>query len=249
MKVEVGRLVSPFRGWQAWHHWLGLGCIPFLLTWLLSGWLSLDDGWLFSSGRPAAAETAALLGEAAWDALPIDEIRRVRTPIVEASWFVFAGRIHRRERESNHRQRLFAAGLDRTFVNQEQEFLPAEEIDAAFRRVAPRCEPAFPVRADDGYASAARMRGRPVFRVICGDDWFHIDAAAGALFEKLDSSRRRYHWLYHGLHTLDFPVLREHPTLRTILIVMLCACGLMFSVTATVIAVRRILTVSSAYRD
>ena len=32
-------------------------------------------------------------------------------------------------------------------------------------------------------------------------------------------------------------------------IVMLCACGLMFSVTATVIALRRIRIVSSVYRD
>src|SRR5262249_11466080 len=38
------RPASPYRGWQALHHWLGLICMPFVLTWIVSGWLSMDDG-------------------------------------------------------------------------------------------------------------------------------------------------------------------------------------------------------------
>jgi hypothetical protein len=77
LKVEDRALVSPFRGWQAWHHWLGLVCLPFLFTWLLSGWLLMDDGLLFSSGKPAPAETKALIAEADWGALSADEIRHL----------------------------------------------------------------------------------------------------------------------------------------------------------------------------
>ena len=249
VKVEARRLVSPFRGWQAWHHWLGLGCLPFMFTWLLSGWLSLDDGRLFSSGRPAVAETAALLGEAAWDARPADEMHRVRTPVWEVRWFVFAGQIYRSEREAAGLQYLFVEDRENRSVNARQEFLRPEEVDAAARHLSERCEPAFVVPRDDAYAPAVGMRDRPVFRIACGDDWFHIDASDGALIEKLDSSRRRYRWLYQDLHTLDFPPLRQRPALRTILIVVLCACGLVFSLTATVIAARRILVVSSARRD
>jgi hypothetical protein len=248
VKVQAGRLVSPFCGWQAWHHWLGLCCMPFLLTWLFSGWLSLDDGRLFSSGRLTAPETTLLLGEAAWDALPAGEIRRIRAPIVEASWFLFGGRIYRSEREIAGPRRLFVADREDQAVNRKRDFLRPDEIDAAARRLSPRCEPAFLAPPNDAYLPATDMR-RPVFRIVCGGDWFHVGASDGALLEKLDSSRRRYRWLYSGLHTLDFPVLREHPTLRTFLIVTLCACGLIFSVTAIVIAARRILVVSSVRPD
>jgi PepSY-associated TM region len=232
VKIERGRLASPFRGWQAWHHWLGLGCLPFLFTWMLSGWLSLDDGWLFSSGRPSAAETAALLGETAWDGLPADEMR-VRAPVREVSWFVFAGRIYRSERdiEGSHRENQS--------LNPRQEFLRPDEIDAAARHLGRRCERAFAVAPDDAYAPAAAMHG-PVFRIVCGGDWFHVDGSNGALLEKLDPSRRRYRWLYQGLHKLDFPPLRQLPALRTILIVVLCTLGMIFSVTAMVIAARRV---------
>jgi PepSY-associated TM region len=240
MKISGGHPVSPFRGWQAWHHWLGLGCLPFLFTWLFSGWLSLDDGRLFSTGRPAAAETAALVGEPAWDALPLDAQSGIRAPVGDVSWFAFGGRIYRSEREVNGPRHLFVAERVDQTANLRQAFLRPEQIDAAARRLSAHCESAFLVPHDDTYAPAAVMRDRPVFRIVCGDDWFHVDATNGALLEKLDPSRRRYRWLYQGLHKLDVPALRGRPAVRTILIVLLCAGGLIFSVTAMVIAARRV---------
>ncbi len=49
-----------------------------------------------------------------------------------------------------------------------------------------------------------------------------------------------YRWLYQALHTLDFPALAMRPALRTTLITLLCLMGACFSVTATVIAWRRL---------
>jgi hypothetical protein len=164
------------------------------------------------------------------------------------SWFAFAGRIYRSERDTAGPRHLFVAARENQSVRPNQEFLRLDEIDAAARHFTQPCEPAFVVPPDDTYAPAAAMRGS-VFRVVCGEDWFHIDGKDGALLGKLDSSRRRYRWLYDGLHKLDFPPLRQYPAVRTILIVMLCTCGLIFSVSAMVIAARRILGVSSAYRD
>jgi hypothetical protein len=42
------------------------------------------------------------------------------------------------------------------------------------------------------------------------------------------------------LHTLDIPALNAHPTLRSALIVLLCGCGLIFSLTGVVIGWRRL---------
>ena len=38
-----GRLATSGR-WHAWHHALGLLCVAFVLTWIVTGWLSVDDG-------------------------------------------------------------------------------------------------------------------------------------------------------------------------------------------------------------
>ena len=35
--------------WHAWHHALGLLCAAFVLPWIVTGWLSVDDGLVFSA--------------------------------------------------------------------------------------------------------------------------------------------------------------------------------------------------------
>ena len=45
-------VLRPIAAGRRWHHWLGLGCMLFVLTWIFSGWLSMDDGRLFSTGKP-----------------------------------------------------------------------------------------------------------------------------------------------------------------------------------------------------
>jgi uncharacterized iron-regulated membrane protein len=73
-----------------------------------------------------------------------------------------------------------------------------------------------------------------------GDVWYHIDGASGAVLERSDRSTRAYRWLYSALHTMDIPFLKVHPELRSALIVVLCGCGLLFSLTGVVIGWRRL---------
>jgi hypothetical protein len=86
------------------------------------------------------------------------------------------------------------------------------------------------------------MPDAPIFRLVCGVDWFQIDGSSGVLLEKLDPSRRAYRWLYSALHTFDVPVLTLRPAWRTTLIVALCGCGLVFSLTGVIIGWRRLLS-------
>ena len=67
-----------------------------------------------------------------------------------------------------------------------------------------------------------------------------IDGASGAILERLDLSRRAYRWLYDALHTMDIPVLVAHPVVRSVLIVLSCGFGLVFSITAILISWRRL---------
>jgi hypothetical protein len=239
MRIEINgrRPQSPYRGWQAWHHVLGLCCMLFVWTWIFSGWLSMDDGQLFSTGRPNNAELASVTGVPTWNALSSDEVRRIGPAVREVEWFAFDGQVYRRERIGLNRQRLIGPDpRDTTPAG----YLDADALRAVAGRLVPACQPPVVVAADDAYPAASVMQNAPVFRLVCGDDWFDIDAANGALLQKLDASRRTYRWVYGALHRLNIAALTSRPALRSSLIVILCGFGFVFSLTGVVIGWRRL---------
>jgi Na+-transporting methylmalonyl-CoA/oxaloacetate decarboxylase gamma subunit len=229
------RLVSPYRGWHALHHWLGLICMPFVLTWIVSGWLSMDNGWLFSTAETASSQT--IIGQPDWRQLPADELQRLSSAAEEVEWFSLGGHFYRRERFGAESQKLSVAGAERA---SERAFLQPAEVDLALQHVGTPCDRSFAIQPGDEYAANGSMAHAPVFRIVCGSDWFHIDGANGRVIEHLNESRRVYRWLYNGLHTLNFPILAMHPALRSALIVILCGCGFVFSVVGIVIAQMRL---------
>jgi uncharacterized iron-regulated membrane protein len=239
IKMVQGRLASPYQGWHKWHHLLGLACMIFVVSWIFSGWLSMDSGRLFSTGAPTAAETAEVAGLPAWNDLAKAERRPTFTAAKEIEWFSFDGKIYRRERTGLDTQRLFALGAG-VAPAAPQVFLDGREIGDFVKRLAPGCNAPIVVAADDNYAISSSIPGAPVYRSICGDVWYHIDGASGAVLERSDRSTRAYRWLYSALHTMDIPVLKVHRTLRSILIVGLCGCGLIFSLTGVVVGWRRL---------
>ena len=232
-----GRLVSPHHGWLAWHHWLGLVCMTFVISWIFSGWLSMDHGRLFSTGKPAPTESVSFARTTAWEKLSPREISLLPAQALEIEWFAFDGRIYRRERFGLTSQRLAFAG-DASAPG--RAFLQPDEASTAASRLAPDCLPAAAVRVIDDYPVVSVMPNAPVYRSVCSQVWFHLDGANGAMLEKLDPSRRAYRWAYSALHTLDFPALSGRPLLRTVLIVTLCGFGLVFSLTTIVIGWRRL---------
>lgn len=60
------------------------------------------------------------------------------------------------------------------------------------------------------------------------------------LLAVMDPSRRLYAWVYYALHTLQFPGLIHHALLRTIVVLILLAIGLVFTATGVVLAWRRV---------
>jgi hypothetical protein len=235
LRISDGRVESPFRGWQAWHHILGLFTATLVLTWIFSGWLSMDHGLLFSSGELSAAEAARIAATPNWGALAGNQ-RLITAPVKKVEWFALGEQFYRREQASLNSQSVFAIGSS---AQNAEPFLSAEQVEAFVRPIAPDCAVPVPVGAQDDYAVTSLMTAAPVYRSICGDVWFDIDGATGAILERLDSSRRSYRWLYSGLHRLDFPALLDHPLLRTTLVVVLCTLGFVFSVTGAVIGWRR----------
>jgi hypothetical protein len=236
LRTAQRRLASPYRGWHAWHHWLGLVSSIFVLTWIVSGWLSMDHGRLFSLDKLSQMEAKAVTGTPAWDTLSPDELLRLSAQAREIEWFTFRGQIHRRERIVPGVQHLFVAGAG----DAARAFLAADDVSAIAPMLTSGCNAAVAIASGDSYSIEPTMPGAPVFRLVCGDVWYHIDAASGAALEKVDSSRRAYRWFYSALHTLDFPALMAAPGVRTVLIIALCALGLAFSLSGAVIGWRRL---------
>jgi hypothetical protein len=234
----AGRRAAPaYRGLQAWHHRLGLVFAPFILSWIFSGFLSMADGGSSSSSR---ADARSLAGAPAWDRLQPDQPNQVSAASREIEWFALAGQIYRRERVGLEEQRLSLAVPETGAASGPHPFLRAEEIDLAAKQLGGDCGHASAVGADDPDGAKAVQRDTPMFRIICGNIWYEIDGSTGALSNRLDPSHRTYRWLFGRLHTLDFPALQSRPMLHTTVIVVLCLCGLAFSLSGVVLAWRRL---------
>lgn len=235
VRIRGGRISSPYRGWHALHHIVGLVSIVFVLTWIFSGWLSMDHGRLFSRGQLTSAEAAVANAVPDWATAPSVEQRPLSPSVLEVDWFAFNGSVYRRDRTGLNSQILTKAGRDR-----QTAFLDEQDVLGLTTRLAAGCGVASVIADSDDYPAQSIVPGAPVYRSRCGDLWFDIDGADGSVLQRLDGSRRAYRWAYSALHTLDFPVLMSHPRLRDTLIVGLCALGLVFSITGVVIGWRRL---------
>ena len=233
--VRMNRLraaaISPFSGWMKWHHLLGLGCAVFVLTWIFSGWLSMDHGRLFSRGAAGYDDRMWIEGRALAvpDLPPVDGIA---DPVREIEWFAFAGQVMMRIIGQGGGSELHA-GENRS------PWLTGSQVAVAARSLGNHCTQAR-VEEGDAYPARAATAGAPGYRIICGDTWLHLDGADGRVIERLDPSRRAYRWAYQALHTFDYPALNAWPALRTLVILVLCGGGLAFSVTGVVIGWRRL---------
>jgi hypothetical protein len=234
IKLRGGLIGSPYRGWHALHHVIGLISTVFVLSWIFSGWLSMDHGRLFSRGQLTSAEAAVTNAVPDWrSASPLD--RQAMSPSLrEVEWFVFDGNVYRRERLGLDKQVLLRPN------GEAAEGLGAQEILSLTARLAEGCGAVSVLAGNDDYPAQSVVPGAPVYRARCGDLWFDIDGADGRVLQRLDASRRAYRWAYGALHTLDVPALMARPRLRDVLIVGLCALGFVFSITGIVIGWRRL---------
>lgn len=232
------RIVSPYRKWHAWHHWLGLACAVFVMTWIISGWLSMDHGRLFSTGALTRSEADRIVGMPAWGELTTTVPASISPAAREIEWFAFGNRIYQRTRTGVDAQQLSVAVP--ASGGPSSSFLQTDEVNAVISRAVGGCSSTRAVERDDDYLVASELAPAPVYRSICGDVWYQIDGASGVNLEKLDAQRRTYRWLYRALHTFDLPALVVRPSLRTAMIVIPCALGVAFSITGMVIAWRRL---------
>ena len=241
--VEVRRtgrgVLSRFRGWLRWHHVLGLFFGVLVVSWIVSGWLSMDHGRLFSVPTPTAEQLSALRGVSLREAtgsvstVRLSSYRSARELTIHA----FGGRAVIVAR--NEHGALGAPALVPESV--------ASVVESAFPHVPVASYGTVP--AGDTYTSL-REGGLPTgaIRVVLddpGETWLHIDNRSGEILSVIDRSRRVYRWAFNGLHSLDIPGLVDRRPLWDAVMLTLLIAGLAVSGTGVVIGFRRAIRMMS----
>lgn len=238
--------LSPFRGLQRLHHLLGLIAGFVILWWLVSGWLSLDQGTFFSSDQPTPQQRQALRGldlvSAAAAFGRLDELGLESA--VELEFSALAGRplLIARGARTDDSQLLI--------VDVRGEIQRIDRLgDAALRNAAnaamapQRVRELMPIADDDGWARRDSPFSATTRRLVLDDaasTWVHIEARSGEIVSVMDASRRRYRWIVDGLHTMDFPPLNRAGNAWHVLLLCATALGLVFTATGVVLGWRRL---------
>jgi len=227
--------------WMRWHHLIGLFAAIFVLGWIVSGWLSMDHGRLFSRGTASAAQLEHYAGRPFTagltmidpDALrAIDDAREIHFTVVGGSPFITAW-------DAQGTARRYAGSG--AILNDEAFARLAMHGVAAAWPGAPPPAPAA-IAGTDFYALA---EGWPASALRFNDPSGHrpdiaIDGADGHILTVMNGSRKAYAWVYYGLHSFNVPGLAEHQLLRDIAVLVPLFLGFVFSITGVVLGYQRL---------
>lgn len=234
----AGGRMSPYTGWKAWHHWLGLGVGALVITWLFSGWLSMGPFGFPAGGSITAQDRLAFAGGVfEQDDLALDAgtLLRAHPGTLELEWRRVGGKLY-----------LSALGREgRTLLDaQDGARVAMLALDGAAQAIRPgaRLQAEYLAGPDDYYYSHHREVTFPVLRVrfdLPEAPVFYIDPVQGRLVGYVDRDKRWDRWLFDGLHRLDFAFLRTRP-LWDVVVIVLCALGFALTFSGLVLGWRRL---------
>lgn len=227
--------------WMRWHHLLGLFASVFVLAWILSGWLSMDHGRIFSRGHASEVSLARYAGQPLSSGLArvdVQNLRRFEGARELEFTMVGGDTLLTAWGATGEPQRYATDGtpLDVATVSR----LAARGIGAAWAGApVPQAQPVSPTDlyalAEGWPTSALMFRGIASVRPD-----IVVNGADGQLLTVLDNSRKAYAWIYYALHTFNFPGLIEHQLLRQMLMLIPLMLGFVFSITGVVLAYQRL---------
>ena len=246
------RAWSPYAGLMRWHHYVGLvfGCVTF--TWILSGCLSLEPFSWHPGTTPTAEQQAAVAGAPyRIRGISVEDLGRVLTALSpsfaprELELVQFRGRMYVRAQDgTTGRQQLLSVKTEAP-LNILKRF-PDEEIVVAARRAMPSAsmtDARWIDEYDAYYYDRSGTRRLPVLRAKYDDldqTWLYLDPFRGTIARKEERLTRLNRWLYHGLHSLDFPFLYYRRPLWDIVVIGLSVGGIVLSATTLLPAWRRV---------
>lgn len=235
---DAGPSAIPYEGWKRWHYIVGLFFGLTTFTWILSGMFSMNP-FLWSpekavDAKIALAFTGGPLNLAAWPGrLPLDAGDK------EIEFGQFQGRPYLiAYRSPSDTQLRFSDGL-RTARLEPDRLLQAAK--SAFPAPVEQVE--WLEEYDAYYTDRHGEKRLPLLRVKFADaprTWLHIDPYEARIRESYVRTSRLERWLYHGLHSLDFPLLYKYRPAWDIVVLFLMAGGTALCITSVWIGWKRL---------
>lgn len=245
---------TPYREtYMRWHHVSGLLFSFITLLWIVSGLMSINPWGLFGGTAMVHDSGANAQSELAPEKFAIDTSQALAMfkpslEVRELEWSVVNGEAYFVGRD--------VAGTTRLLSSEGSQFserLPTENVIEAARAMLPGASVARAEELnqyDDYYYARAThtLRGHeerplPIVRVQFDDakqTWVYLDPRTGADLMWQDAGQRSQRWWFILLHSWDTRALLASPLLRDVLLLVLCAGGLLMGVTGTVIGYRRL---------
>lgn len=223
LRKRKGRWSPYKKPFWLWHHLGGTIAGLLVLTWAVSGLLTMQP-WGLLESEPTTSRSD-LTGEMTWgetrrliagasDMLPEDVVSIRSAP--------FAGTAGLKAvRRSGEVMRLTERGV----VTLTPESVEADLV----ARGLPVSDVAMLTSEDAyyyGHKTAARF---PVLRVQLADgdrSRAYIDPASGELVRFVTATGKRYRWLENGFHNFDWPVIQERPIWDVLTIILMLAVTL-----------------------
>jgi hypothetical protein len=243
-----------YTGLMRWHYWTGAIFGVFALTWVFSGFLSMEP-WNWAANDESLTPIAS--------ALSGGTMNLAAFPTLDpAAW------ARALDGQAAKQVDFLRLQDDPYYVVRGAEPAPAPVILAAktmtradrfstesiLVRVG-RAAAAFPIddstlltRYDAYYYDRDHEEPLPVLRVRLADPartWLYVDTATSRIRATFSRRERIERWLYHGLHSLDFPFWYDKRPLWDAVVISLCSAGALLSVLGVAIGFRRLRRLAS----
>jgi hypothetical protein len=243
-RLRNHRQRSPYANWMRWHHYAGLFFGIVTATWIFSGLLSMDP-WNWHPGTAPTREQRQRVsgGPMAAGELSVERLQRV----IKA----FAPSYPKEVEVSKFRGRYYALAAAGIVSFDEPQFGPRDQVAAdLIVGAAAAAMPGVTIegmswldRYDSYYYDRSGALSLPVLRARYADPqrtWLYFDPRRGVIARKEERLTRLNRWLYHGLHSLDFPFLYYRRPLWDIVVIALSVGGMVLSATTLTASWRRL---------
>jgi hypothetical protein len=245
-RFPAGPSSIPFSGQKRWHLFFGLGFGLTSFTWILSGMFSMSI--LKSAPQPIQSLLAQKLTGGSWQASEWGS--RSPASALRAAQGVLNVREMELTRYDGEPVYLLAeSGVRLALMRQGQAPALLQDADALKRSIADAIRPFHIVESrtiteyDAYYIDRRHERPLPALYILTdapGSMAFYIDLHTGKIVQSYGTTARWNRWLYHGLHSLDFPWLYRHRPIWDLVVIAFMTGGIALSFTGIVIGYRRL---------
>jgi len=233
----------PYAGWMRWHYITGAIFGVFTLTWVFSGFLSMEPwDWASEGGLGSGMRTAFSGGPLDLAQFPAMPARFPVADVKEIEFLRIQGDAYYAVKSNSPSPVLLTAEP----LSIREGVFSTESLVGKAKQANPDI-PIAEVTELSGYDSYYYSRDReaplPVVRLKFDDPdktWFYIDPKLGRILARYQKRERLQRWIYHGLHSLDFSFWYYSRPAWDIGVIVLCIGGAVLSAIGVFISIRRL---------